>query len=58
MFAYWGYYDHDWTLDAAKMAVAQRTQDWWAITDPMQAPLATRKEGAWWAMAEEVFHHG
>jgi hypothetical protein len=23
----------------------------------MQAPLATRKAGEWWAMAEEVFHH-
>jgi hypothetical protein len=22
----------------------------------MQAPLATRGEGDWWAMAEEVFH--
>jgi hypothetical protein len=22
----------------------------------MQSPLATRKEGDWWAFAEEVFH--
>ena len=32
------------------------TQEWWAIHMPMQAPLATREDGEWWAMAEEVFH--
>ena len=42
---------------AAKMAADPKTQEWWAIHEPMQAPLATRKEGDWWAMAEEVFHH-
>ena len=39
------------------MAADARIQEWWAIHDPMQAPLATRKAGEWWAMAEEVFHH-
>jgi L-rhamnose mutarotase len=24
---------------------------------PCQQPLATRKEGEWWAMMDEVFHH-
>ena len=57
LFAYWEYHGEDWTIDAAKMAADPRTRDWWAFTDPMQAPLATRKEGEWWAMAEEVFHH-
>ena len=38
------------------MAADARTQDWWAIHDPMQAPLSTRKAGEWWAIAEEVFH--
>ena len=38
------------------MTADARTQEWWAIHDPMQAPLATRKAGEWWAMAEEVFH--
>jgi L-rhamnose mutarotase len=38
------------------VAADPRTQAWWAITDPMQAPLATRKQGEWWAIAEEVFH--
>ena len=57
LFAYWEYHGEDWGADARKMAADARTQDWWAIHDPMQAPLATRKAGEWWAMAEEVFHH-
>jgi L-rhamnose mutarotase len=50
LFAYWEYHGEEWAADA-------RTGDWWAIHDPMQAPLTTRKAGEWWAMAEEVFHH-
>jgi L-rhamnose mutarotase len=38
------------------MAADPKTQAWWAIHEPMQAPLASRNEGDWWAMAEEVFH--
>jgi L-rhamnose mutarotase len=34
-----------------------RMHDWWKITDPMQSPLSTRKDGEWWAPMEEVFHH-
>jgi L-rhamnose mutarotase len=56
LFAYWEYHGDDWAADARRMAADPRTQAWWAITDPMQAPLATRKQGEWWAMAEEVFH--
>ena len=41
---------------SAKMAADPKTQEWWAIHNPMQAPLASRNEGDWWAMAEEVFH--
>jgi len=26
------------------------------VMKPMQEPLATRKEGEWWAEMEEVFH--
>jgi L-rhamnose mutarotase len=38
------------------MAADPRTQEWWAVCMPMQAPLETRKEGEWWAGMEEVFH--
>jgi L-rhamnose mutarotase len=54
---YWEYHGKDWAGNAKKMAADVRTQDWWAIHDPMQAPLETRKAGECWAMAEEVFHH-
>ena len=56
LFATWEYHGEDFAADAAKMAADKRTQDWWALCMPMQAPLTTRKEGEWWAMAEEVFH--
>jgi L-rhamnose mutarotase len=57
LFAYWEYHGADWAADAKEMAADVRTQDWWAIHNPMHAPLATREDGEWWAMAEEVFHH-
>jgi L-rhamnose mutarotase len=41
----------------AKMAADPKNQEWWAFTIPCQRPLETRKEGEWWAMMEEVFHH-
>ena len=56
MFGYWEYHGADFAADAAKMADDPRTQDWWALCMPMQAPLASRKQGEWWALAEEVFH--
>ncbi len=57
LFAYWEYHGSDFAADSAKMAADPKTQAWWAICMPMQAPLATRKEGEWWARMEEVFHH-
>ena len=56
LFGYWEYHGSDWAADAAKMAADPRTQDWWDICMPMQAPLESRKDGEWWAMADEVFH--
>lgn len=57
LFACWEYHGTDFAADMAKMRASPRMYDWWKITDPMQAPLATRKEGEWWAPMEEVFHH-
>ncbi|HXT06840.1 MAG TPA: L-rhamnose mutarotase [Roseiarcus sp.] len=56
LFGYWEYHGTDFVADAAKMAADPRTQDWWAINMPLQAPLATRKRDEWWAMAEPIFH--
>ena len=57
LFGYWEYRGDDFAADAAKMAADPKTQEWWDICMPMQVPLETRKEGDWWSMMEEVFHH-
>ncbi len=56
LFAYFEYHGDDWAADAAKMAADPKTQEWWSVCMPMQAPLATRKKGEWWAEMESVFH--
>lgn len=57
LFGYWEYTGDDFEADAAKMAADPLTLKWWDVCMPCQAPLETRKEGEWWAMMEEVFHH-
>lgn len=56
LFSYWEYHGTDFAADAARMAADPRTQEWWAVCGPCQAPLPTRKDGEWWAGMEEVFH--
>jgi L-rhamnose mutarotase len=56
LFAYFEYHGTDRKADFAKMAAHPKMQDWWAIMEPMQEPLETRKQGEWWAEMEEVFH--
>ena len=56
LFAYWEYHGSDFDADMKKMADAPRMKEWWTITDPMQVPFETRKEGEWWAELEDVFH--
>ena len=56
MFAYYEYHGADHDADMAAMAADPRTQEWWALCMPMQAPLATIKAGEWWGPMAEVFH--
>ena len=56
LFAYFEYHGSDFIQDMAKMAADPKTREWWAICEPMQSPLPTRKEGEWWAEMENVFH--
>lgn len=56
LFGYFEYHGTDFKRDWAKMSEDVKTQEWWALVGPMQDPLATRKEGEWWAEMEEVFH--
>ena len=57
LFGTWTYIGRDFAADMAKMAADPRNQDWWTVCMPCQKPLETRKEGEWWAMMDEVFHH-
>lgn len=57
LFAYWEYHGNDFAADAAKMAADPKTQEWWELTDPCQARMASAAEGEKWSMMEEVFHH-
>ena len=56
MFAYFEYHGTDYDADMARMAADPVTQDWWKICMPCQAPLATRKDGEWWAGMQGVFY--
>lgn len=56
LFGYFEYQGDDFQSDMAKMAAHPKTQEWWAVMEPMQEPLVTRKSGEWWAEMEEVFH--
>ncbi len=56
LFGYFEYHGTDYQADMAKMAADPKTQEWWAIMEPMQQPLDTRAPGEWWARMEEVFH--
>ena len=56
LFAYWEYHGTNFEIDMRKMAHVPRMQEWWKITDPMQVPFETRKDGEWWADMEDVFH--
>ena len=57
LFGYWEYHGADFDADMAKMAADERNQEWWSFCIPCQTPLDTRKNGEWWAMMEQVFHH-
>jgi len=56
LFAYMEYTGNNYEADMARMAADPKTQEWWAIMNPMQQPVQNRKEGEWWATMEEVFH--
>ena len=56
LFSYFEYTGSDYEADMAKMAADGETQKWWDVCKPCQLPLDGRKEGEWWAAAEEVFH--
>ncbi len=56
LFSYFEYNGSDFQADMQKMAADPKTQGWWKLTEPMQEPLPSRKDGEWWAAMDEVFH--
>jgi len=56
LFACFDYIGDDYAADMAKMAADPKTQEWWAIMEPMQKPVPTAKQGEWWSTMIEVFH--
>ncbi|GAA5202739.1 L-rhamnose mutarotase [Microbacterium jejuense] len=56
LFATFDYVGDDFDADMAAMAADEATQQWWAVCEPLQRPVAERDEGEWWHMIPEVFH--
>ena len=56
LFSYWEHIGVDYAADMVEIGRDEVTQDWWKLTDPMQEPLETRKEGERWASMDEIFH--
>jgi L-rhamnose mutarotase len=56
LFSYMEYVGDDYDGDMAEIGRDEVTQEWWKLTDPMQEPLKTRKEGEWWTSMDEIFH--
>lgn len=56
LFSYFEYHGSDFAADMARMAADPKTQEWWQLCEPCQAPLTTRATGEWWVEMTEVFH--
>ena len=56
MFSYFEYIGLDFEADMQAIAADPKTQEWWSMCGPLQAPVETRRKGEWWASMEEVFH--
>lgn len=57
LFAYSEYTGRDYDADQARLGRDATMKEWWKHTDPLQRPLATKKDGEWWCRWEEVFHY-
>ena len=49
LFSHMVYSGNDHDADMEAMGTDVTTQEWWKLTDPMQTPLAFRKDNEWWA---------
>ena len=56
LFGYWEYLGTDYAADMQKLGDLAVTKRWLMLTDPCQAPLATRAEDEWWSTMPEIYH--
>jgi L-rhamnose mutarotase len=56
LFSYFEYVGADFDADMAKMAADPKTQEWWAVCEPMQRSLRATDSDDWWLTIPEVFH--
>ncbi|MCS4277108.1 L-rhamnose mutarotase [Mycetocola sp. BIGb0189] len=56
LFSYFEYVGTSYEADMAAMGADPATREWWALTEPLQAPLPMRDPANWWATLPEVFH--
>lgn len=55
LFSYYEYVGKNFDEDMKEIADPV-TKDWWKLTDPMQEPVPTRKEGEWWAEMDQILN--
>jgi L-rhamnose mutarotase len=55
LFSYNEYVGQDYAADMDAGA-DEITREWWKLTDPMQNPLPSRKEGEWWLTLDLISH--
>ena len=56
LFAYFEYIGEDFEGDMQRMRQDAKSQEWWALTDPMQEQIEGYREGEWWTDMKEIFH--
>lgn len=57
LFGYYEYAGNDYKADLRAMGDDIVTQQWWALTAPMQDPLPDRRGDDWWSEMELVFDY-
>lgn len=55
LFSHFEYHGENFKADMEQLASFPVMKEWWSVCEPLQAPLADRTPGDWWATMEEVF---
>ena len=55
LFSYLEYVGEDYESDMKAVDDDRDTQEWWKLTDPMQAPLPVHPQTEWWANMDLLY---